>query len=335
MKSFSKREAFTIGWERFKERPFFIIGLFVITTIISIITGLIADEASGGLTGTVVNIADFGIQTIIGMGMTLILLRVYDRVETDYTDLLEPLHLFWKYLAASILVIIVGLFGLLLFIVPGIIAMIALLFTSYLIIDRNLGPVDAMKESLRITNGHRWNLAIFFLLSLGLNILGALFFGIGLLVTIPVSALALVHVYRWLLNPPVDAEVQVSPLVKIATVFTIAVIVVGSALLIFGIISGFLNDSELRDAQRRADVSSIKEGADSYFNTYGVYPESAAVLTPDFIPYVPTDPITQAPYEYLLREGGTDFEVCTILENDETGGIYCEFGLDFGDETAN
>ncbi|MAJ97261.1 hypothetical protein CL644_00160 [bacterium] len=330
MKSFSKKEAFVAGWESFKERPFFIIGLFLITTIISIITGLIADEVSGVLVGAVINIADFAIQTVIGMGMTLILLRLYDRVETDYTDLLEPLHLFWKYLVASILVMIVILFGLILFIVPGIVAGVALLFTSYLIIDRDLGPVDAMKESLRITNGHRWNIVLFLLLATGLNILGALFFGIGLLVTIPVSALALVHIYRWLLDPPTETGIEVSLPVKIITVFAIAVIFIGTALLIFGIIRGFLNDSELRDAQRRTDVSYIKESADSYFDSYGTYPESVALLVPDFISYVPTDPITQVPYEYLLREAGNDFEVCTILENDEFGGIYCEFGVELG-----
>jgi preprotein translocase subunit SecY len=225
---------------------------------------------------------------------------------------------------------IVILFGLILFIVPGIVAGVALLFTSYLIIDRDLGPVDAMKESLRITNGHRWNIVLFLLLATGLNILGALFFGIGLLVTIPVSALALVHIYRWLLDPPTETGIEVSLPVKIITVFAIAVIFIGTALLIFGIIRGFLNDSELRDAQRRTDVSYIKESADSYFDSYGTYPESVALLVPDFISYVPTDPITQVPYEYLLREAGNDFEVCTILENDEFGGIYCEFGVELG-----
>ncbi|QSH39233.1 DUF975 family protein [Candidatus Kaiserbacteria bacterium] len=330
MKSFSKKEAFVAGWESFKERPFFIIGLFLITTIISIITGLIADEVSDGVIGATVNVADFAIQTIIGMGSTLILLRLYDRVETDYTDLLEPLHLFWKYLVASILVLLVVAFGLILFIVPGIVAGVALLFASYLIIDRDLGPVEAMKESLRITNGHRWNIVLFLLLALGLNILGALFFGVGLLVTIPVSALAMVHVYRWLLNPPTEIGIEVSLLVKIVTVLSITVIFIGTALLIFGIVDGFLNDSELRDTQRRSDLSQIKLASEMYFGTYNTFPESVEVLVPDFMSQVPVDPITGIPYEYVLREGGADFEACTILENDESGGIHCEFGLEFG-----
>ena len=331
MKSFSKTEAFVVAWDRFIERPFFIIGLFVLTTFISVITGLIADEIGDGIIGASINIVDFAIQIIIGMGSTLILLRVYDQVETDYTDLFEPIRLFWKYLAATLLVLLVTVFGLILFIVPGIVAGIALLFVTYLIIDRDLGPVEAMKESLHITNGHRWNIILFLLLILALNIVGALFLGVGLLVTIPVSALALVHVYRWLLNPPPQEGIEVSTLTKFVTAGAIASIFIVSSLVIFGIITGFLNDAGVRDEQRRADVLQIKMAAEAYSNAYGMFPISVSELVPNILTALPTDPVTGVVYEYVLYEDGNDFEVCTILEADELGGLHCEFGLEIGE----
>lgn len=329
MQSFSKTEAFSAAWERFIERPFFIIGLFILTTFISVITGLIADEVGSGVFGTFINIADFVVQIIIGMGSTLILLRIYDQVETDYTDLLEPIRLFWKYLVATLLVLLVTVFGLLLFIVPGIIAGIALLFVTYLVIDRDLGPVEAMKESLRITNGHRWNIVLFLLLILALNIVGALFLGIGLLITVPVSALALVHVYRWLLNPPSEG-IEVSGFTKVLTVFSIVLILIVSSVLIFGIITGFLNNADIRDDQRRAGVMEIKGAVEAYENTYGMFPTTVSELVPDILTDLPVDPVTGLPYEYLLNESGDDFEVCTILEADELGGLHCEFGMEIG-----
>ena len=334
MRSFSKKEAFIAGWNAFKERPFFLIGLFVITAAVSFLAGLIADEVENGLVVTVINIADFAIQTIIGMGLTLVVLRVYDGVETDYTDLLEPLHLFWKYLIASILVMIVVLFGLVLFIIHGIVAGVALMFVTYLIVDRNLGPVEAMKESLRITNGHRWNIILFLLMAAFINVLGVLLLGIGLLVTIPVTTLATVHVYRWLQNPPVQEGIEVSTLTKIVTGFAIGFIIVGFVILFVGIMSGFFNDSALRDTQRRGDLVQIKLASEMYFDANKTYPASIDALVPTFLSGLPVDPITGEQYEYVLYDGGEDFEVCANLEDDTFGGLYCEFGLDL-EESAD
>lgn len=44
--------------------------------------------------------------------------------------------------------------GLSLFIVPGVWVMIKLVFSEYLLVLRGLGPLDAMRESFRMTQGH-------------------------------------------------------------------------------------------------------------------------------------------------------------------------------------
>jgi len=331
MRTFSKKEALSFGWQRFKERPLFLIGLFLITTIISAITGFVAEEVGEGGVGVVINVIDFAVQIIIGMGMTLILLRAYDQVDTDYTDIIEPLHLFWKYLAMTILVLVVVLFGLVLFIIPGIIAGLALSFATYLIIDRNLGPVEAMKESMRITHGHRWNLFIFGLAMFFLNILGALFFGIGLFVTIPVSALATVHVYRWLLNPPTESGIEVSPLAKVISAFLLLVVIGAIAVLATVVGSGLKDSPDVRDIQRKADLIEIKLGATLYFDGNGIYPASLQEMVPEYIDEAPVDPVTGEEYNYTMYAEGADYEVCTTLETvTDFDGVYCEFGLELG-----
>ena len=331
--SFSKKEALTVGWQRFKERPLFLIGLFLLTTILSGITGFVADQVNAGAVGVALNLIDFAVQIILSMGITLIVLRVYDHVDTDYGDLLEPIHLFWKYLAMSILVLAIVLIGFVLFIVPGIIAGIALSFTSYLIIDRNLGPVEAIQESMRMTHGHRWNLFIFGLSIFLLNIIGALFLGFGLLVTIPISALAIVHVYRWLSHPPHERGITVSVVSKTTSVIAL-VFLLGVAAL-FAISVGDTGPApavpEARDIQRRADLVDVKLGAELYRDANGVYPETLDDLVPDYLDVVPTDPLTGEPYYYTIYADGTDYEVCTILETEsDFGGEYCEFGLELG-----
>ena len=44
--------------------------------------------------------------------------------------------------------------GLSLFIVPGVWVMIKLVFSEYLLVPRGLGPLDAMRESFKMTRGH-------------------------------------------------------------------------------------------------------------------------------------------------------------------------------------
>lgn len=330
MSTFSKKEAFLSGWRNFKERPFFLIGLFILTTIISAISGFVAEEVGTGGVGFVLSLLDFAIQVIIGMGITLIMLRVHDGVDTNYGDLLEPLHLFWKYLAMTILVLVVILMGLLLLIIPGIIAGIALSFASYLVIDRNLGPVEAMKESLRITNGHKWNLLLFGLSVLFFNILGALFFGVGLLITIPISALATVYVYRWLLESPVDDGANVSPVTKALTTLFLVLLAMGVAFTAMKLSGSSIFDSpEARDAQRRADLTDIKLSAALYFDIHNVFPASLEVLVPDYLEALPLDPATNELYAYVAYSDGIDYELCATLEDTEfSGEQYCEFGIE-------
>jgi uncharacterized membrane protein len=83
-------------------------------------------------------------------------------------------------------------------IIPGIIWGMMYVFTPFIVIDRGMKPFEALRESRRITNGHKWQLLLFFLVLGGVNILGALCILIGLLVTVPISGLATVYAYRYL-----------------------------------------------------------------------------------------------------------------------------------------
>jgi uncharacterized membrane protein len=69
-----------------------------------------------------------------------------------------------------------------------------------------------MKESSRITRGHKWPLFVFLLLLVLVNLAGLLALVVGLLVSMPVSMLAFVHAYRTLAGkaemPPSDAAMM-------------------------------------------------------------------------------------------------------------------------------
>jgi hypothetical protein len=85
--------------------------------------------------------------------------------------------------------------GLVLLIVPGIILMVMLQMYLYLIVDKGLGPIAALRRSRVITKGHRWWLCIFGLLLLLLNLAGFLCLVVGLFFTIWTSSIAMAYVY--------------------------------------------------------------------------------------------------------------------------------------------
>jgi uncharacterized membrane protein len=59
-----------------------------------------------------------------------------------------------------------------------------------------MGPAEAIKRSGVLTNGVKRNLVLFWLMLIGINILGMLALGVGLIAPVPISWLANAYVYR-------------------------------------------------------------------------------------------------------------------------------------------
>lgn len=76
---------------------------------------------------------------------------------------------------------------------------IKLQFYSYFIVDKNAGPIEALKKSWAITRGVKWDLFLFGLLLGLITLAGLLALVVGLFVAIPVGLLANTYVYRKLL----------------------------------------------------------------------------------------------------------------------------------------
>ncbi len=122
------------------------------------------------------------------------LLGLVDKVP-EWQELLKLTHYREALVAVILQMLIVGA-GFILLIIPGFIAMVGLAFTTLVIADKGLTAVDALKESWRITKGNRLQIFVLFLVIVLMNLLGALALVVGLLVSIPVSILALAGAYR-------------------------------------------------------------------------------------------------------------------------------------------
>lgn len=203
---FTVGSALRFGWETFKRRPWFFIGSSIVIAVAYIVASAISsgvDAVVGGsvdeptVLGTVV---DYVLGTFISMGVTAFYLAAHDSPETVELSALWHPEPFWKFLGTSILVTLAIGIGFVLLIVPGIIAMLFFMFSTFIVIDRGLGPIEAMKESMRITTGYRWPLLGFIVVLLLIVIAGIIALFIGLLVAAPVATLAFTHAYRVLSN---------------------------------------------------------------------------------------------------------------------------------------
>jgi uncharacterized membrane protein len=199
---FTVGSAIRFGWETFKTRPWLFVGasivIFFAYGIVGAITGGI-DKAMGATPedpSAIGSIINFVLSTFVGMGVTAFYLAAHDNPETvDLSTLWHP-QPFWKYLVAEILVGLAIGIGFILLIIPGIIATIFFMFTTFIVIDKELGPIEAMKESMRIGRGYRWPLLGLIVLLLLIMLLGVIALFVGVLVAMPVASLAFVHVYR-------------------------------------------------------------------------------------------------------------------------------------------
>lgn len=227
MNTFSTTAMIVFGWETFKKQPWLFVGAAGVLAGAEILLQLVGRVP---FLGFIVSVAG---GTIVGMGMVHFSLRAHESVSTTSLNSLWFVEPFWRYLGATLLkgVVVAGpvLLGAIVigasavigghpgtgfsvssgFVVPMLfLAAVALAwlvymsvrlaFVEYLVVDTGRGPVHAIKESFRMTQGHVGRLALLMLAFALINIGGAIVLFVGLLVSIPVTILAMAHAYRTL-----------------------------------------------------------------------------------------------------------------------------------------
>jgi uncharacterized membrane protein len=196
---FSKSEAVLFGWNTLKKNFGFFLGMLAIVVAVNILVGLImssfSEEAPKVLV-IAVSAISWILDLLISMGVIRITLKFCDQEQATYRDLFSAYRLLLNYLVGSIVYGIMVAIGFVFLIVPGIYLAVKYQFYDYLIVDKGMGPIEAIKRSGVLTEGVKWNLVLFWLALVGINILGMIALGVGLIATVPVSWLANAYVYR-------------------------------------------------------------------------------------------------------------------------------------------
>ncbi len=188
------------GWRRlwpyFLE--LFLIG--IVALVIGIPSGIggWAREAMTGITLLAVLGYAYNILIVgpVGYGVLFAYLRAARGDKLEIKDMFAAFRNYWNAVLASLLVSIIIGIGFILFIIPGIIFACKLAFTPYLVVDRKMGVIEAVKEGWRMTNGHAWKVFLIGLLAIPINIAGLICLGVGVIVTGMWTSLAFASLYH-------------------------------------------------------------------------------------------------------------------------------------------
>ena len=194
------KKAIRFGWDTMKANIGFFIVLLIVAFLIERLPGMLGNFARRDfpLISLTLFMSGWILSFVVQMGLMKISLKFCDGIKGTLDDLLSSFNILLPFVAASILYGLIVFAGFILLIVPGVIWGVKFSLYPYFIVDRNMGPVQALKASAHATTSAKWHLFLFGILLGLINLAGALCFFIGLFATIPTSLVAYAHTYRQL-----------------------------------------------------------------------------------------------------------------------------------------
>ncbi len=195
---FAVKDLIKEGWRLTKANLGFLIAYQFILFVLNLALGFAGREDSlqYGLQWTVLHFLGWVVVPLANMGLYNSSLLITAAIKPGFDQLYRNWRLFVSWIVASILFGIMFIIGLLLLVVPGFYVLARFGLFHFFVLDKNLGPIEALKQTAKATEGITWPIFVLYMACLGLNIVGLLFLGIGLLVTVPVTILALATIYR-------------------------------------------------------------------------------------------------------------------------------------------
>jgi hypothetical protein len=199
-------DAIRYGWNRFKANPWTWVGAVVIAAVIQgVLNALFGNRSAFRVDTFGQSLWTFG--WIVGSILTVVVGYLINAAfvtgALHEVDGRRPsLGSFFRFtnvgnvILASILVGVMIAVGLILLVIPGLIVAFLSWWTLQFVIDRNDSAVDGIRSSFRAISSQAGPLFLLALALIGINILGAIPFGLGLLITVPLSTIASTYAYR-------------------------------------------------------------------------------------------------------------------------------------------
>jgi uncharacterized membrane protein len=188
-KSFSIYEVFSQGFDTYRQNWQF----FFLISLIMIFVTLLGENVKDSF---VLELSFWLLNSVLWIGFMTVCFRLVAKKSVELVALIGDIGKLPSYIIASILYGLAIGVGFILLIIPGIILSARLQLYIYYIVDKNQGPIEALKSSWNATRGHTLNLIGALIVAIIINIAGAIALGVGLFVTYPATVLAGVYIYK-------------------------------------------------------------------------------------------------------------------------------------------
>lgn len=197
-KKFSIFEAIKIGFDLTFDNFGFLVGIFFLTLGIEFGLSIILSDFFSRipLLGLLFQLAHLGISFLISIGHIIIYLNLYDNKPRSIWDLFSGTDLIFKFIGVSFIVGFSSAIGSFFFIIPGLIIAFLLMFAPIIVIDQQVRVRDSLSSSFSLVKNNFAPLLGLVITIAIVNIVGALLFGVGLLITTPATIFAWIHAYR-------------------------------------------------------------------------------------------------------------------------------------------
>ena len=120
----------------------------------------------------------------IGYSVSWVFLKAVRREKIEIKDMFAVFDRnYWNAVIAGLVTTIIIVIGLFMFIVPGIIFACRLAFVPFLVIDRKMEAMEALKASWAMTKGHGWTVFFMGLLAFLIVIAGLIVLIFGVLIS--------------------------------------------------------------------------------------------------------------------------------------------------------
>ncbi len=211
------KEVFSYGWETYKKHAGFLIATLVVAAALGFLPSVLEAffdhpeqvtvrphhiqvvQQPHPIVGIIIAALQIILSLIANMGIIKISTRfAAGGAKPHFSEFFSPLHSIGSYFTASVLFTLILLAGIALLVFPFFIWLPQFALFTYFIIDQNKGPIEALKAAATATHGKRLTVLAVLFLSILLNAAGFLVFGVGLLVTIPVTWIAQARLYQLL-----------------------------------------------------------------------------------------------------------------------------------------
>ena len=176
--SISLESALQMGFNHFRKIP----GMYMIYSLVFLL--VLSNPGTGLILGGPILI-----------GFFLAAQHLQSGREADIGVFFNGIRKFVPLLILNLLMTLVITLGLLLLVIPGIYFSISYLFAPLFVWFYDVSPVEAITLSRKMGSGNFVQILWIWLILLGLNFLGALALGVGLLITIPVSILVIYAIF--------------------------------------------------------------------------------------------------------------------------------------------